>query len=176
MNSEMLETLLFDRAFGELTPEVAALLEDHVERTPDAARRAAEIHATMQLASASVTSPGSPSIRALDVDCLRAAETRMKWSTRRMQILPLAACLALGLGVGWLAHSFQPPAETPANHPAPALALATSQPAASPARFWSLARLEREQTAITPRGRSDRHPVDLNWKSAAKLPHLEEYP
>ena len=37
MNSETLERLLMDQRFGELTPDMSALLEDYLQAKPEAA-------------------------------------------------------------------------------------------------------------------------------------------
>jgi len=174
MNPEMLETLLLDRALGELTPEVAALLEAEIARTPGAARRAAEIDATLQLAGDAIAMPNLPPHRALDTAHLRAAESHARSSIRRMEILRLAACLTLGLGVGWMVRAPQSQTEIATSLPSPTLVPATAESAISPVRFWSLSRLTREQAAATPRARPRGSRLDLDWNSAAKLPRLEE--
>ncbi len=172
MKSEMLETLLLDRALGELSPEVAALLDAHLAQNPDAARRAAELAGTLQLARAATAAPVASAPHPLDVGRLRRAQRTQRSAARRVEIFRLAACLALGLGLGWLAHAPQPRLEIAAATPH----RATPLPAVSPAGFWSVARIVAEEQAR--RGTNDRNETRyaLRWESPTKQPRLEEKP
>ena len=79
MKTETLEMLLLDQAMGELRPEVAELLEAHLTRTPKAARQAAGLAATIQLArQATALTPEAPR-RPLAVARLRKVQTAMRW-------------------------------------------------------------------------------------------------
>jgi hypothetical protein len=132
MIPENLETLLLDRALGELPPAVRELLDDYLTRNPGAARQADTLAATLQLAHQAVAMPPETSPRPLEMDTFRRA--RQTWRRRGLtrEALRLAACAVLGLALGWYAHarrSTPPLAQTP--HPAlvvaPAQAFALEQ-------------------------------------------------
>lgn len=170
MTPEMLKPLLLDRALGELTPEVAALLDAHLARDPDAARQAAEYEATLRFARDAVAAPNTPPRRPLDLDLLRRAQRTQISRLRRIELLRLAACLAFGLAVGWLARTPAPP-PTLAVFPPPALITA---PAAHPASsFWSLSRLAAAQRTSLAIARRHEGRYDLNWTTLPKTPRLE---
>jgi len=169
MKTELLETLLLDRALGELSPEVSALLDAHLARDPAAARRATELTDTFQLARAASAAPPASPRRPLDVERLRRTQRAQRSATRRMEIFRLAACLALGLGLGWLARAPRPPAAIAAVPPP---AVSTNAP--PPARFWSLARLAAEQAAPTAAAGHRESRYELRWNSTAKMPRVEE--
>ena len=179
MKTELLESLLCDRALGELSPEVAALLDAYLGLDPDAARRAAELTDTLQLARAVMAAPAESPRRPLDIARLRHAERAQQPSTRRWQIFRLAACLALGLALGWLARTPQPRAKiarTPAAASSSTAQAPVAQPPAdSPARLWSLARLAAEHAAAAPASvpRHEKHPR-VSWPAAQKFPYTEE--
>ncbi len=141
MKPEMLDALLLDRALGELTPEVAALLDAHLTRDPTARQRATEFSASVMLARAAVATPREPP-RPLDVARLQRERRAVVSTMRAAQLLRLAACLALGLALGWLAH----PASKPAA-PLVASALPTVTRPSEPATdFWSIAHFAPEST------------------------------
>lgn len=145
MKPEMLDPLLLDRALGELSPEVAALLDEHLAQNPAAARRASEFSSSIPLARAAVaTPPATP--RPLDVARLQSASAA-RGNIRPMELLRLAACLALGLTLGWLARP-TPPA--PAPIAVAALTPVTARPTDPPTQFWSVARFAPE--ARRPQG------------------------
>ncbi|MBI4624122.1 MAG: hypothetical protein HY736_13015 [Verrucomicrobia bacterium] len=161
MKTEILETLLLDHALGALSPEVAALLEAHLAHDPAAARRAAELTETLRLARAAVAAPLEPPRKSLDVERLRQAQRHQRSSTRRTEILRLAACLLLGLGLGWLIR-ITPATEEHAARPiavAPLPAL-TPEP---PLHFWSIAR-------IAPGASEAENSRRLRWTSPAGVP------
>lgn len=144
MKPELLESLLLDRALGELSPAVAALLDAHLANDPAAARRAAEFDSTLQLARAAVAVPSEPPRRPLDLERLRHAQTATRSAVRRMEILRLAACLALGLAGGWLfraARTVQPSAPV-------AVAFAPARPSDPATHFWSISRFTPEAAKL----------------------------
>jgi anti-sigma factor RsiW len=174
MKPEILETLLLDRALGELSPEVAALLDAHLAQHPDAAHRAAEFAATLQLARAATAAPAGSPPRPLDLARLRQVQHAQQSASRRAEIFRLAACLALGLGLGWWVHVPQSNPDIAAALPSAPPAFASPRATNPPARFWSLARLAAEHGAKTASaGRREDH-FELHWNSAAKMPHVEE--
>jgi anti-sigma factor RsiW len=169
MKTETLDTLLLDRALGELTPEVAALLEDHLAQNPAAASRARELAATFQLARSAVALPHEAP-RPLDVERLRRAHQTERAGTRRREILRLAACLALGLTAGWLARTTPTKTEIAVS---PVVTTPTPREAATPsAHFWSRAHIAAQHNAAPPE-RSN-HREHLRWDAPLKMPRWEE--
>lgn len=181
MKSEELDCLLIDRAAGELAPEVAALLEEHLARDPIAAARAAELHATMQLARAavSVRVPGSlPPLRALAP--APAAVPRVgrafggEW-------LRLAAAIVVGLLAGTgVGLKLRAPERVPAQVAASAMAVAseaTHERAVPATRFWSASRRTAEllQPAARPAGGAAGLPAP-RWLPARAHSISEEKP
>lgn len=137
MKTEALETLLLDHALGALAPEVGALLEAHLAQDPVAARHAADFAETLRLARVAVSVPVAPPHRPLDTTRLRHAR-RQQWSAaRRTELLRLAACLLLGLGLGWFIRTglggvdFAPP---------PIVVVSVPPKPEPSVRFWSVAR------------------------------------
>jgi anti-sigma factor RsiW len=151
MNREHLDSLLVDRAFGELPPAVAALLEAHLALDPAAARRAAEFTATVNLATESVATPVAPPPPALDLGRLRRSRFTVLAALRRTELLAFAACLALGLGLGWFAR----PTPTPASPGMAALSSpvpSVTVPAEPRSTFWSVSRLTSSQRSTPANG------------------------
>ena len=146
MKPELLETLLLDRALGELAPEVAALLDAHLAQNPAAARHAAEFAATVEFARAVTAAPTEPPRRALDRDRLRRAQHAQISTARRTEMLRLAACLALGLGAGWFAR----PAPAPVAPPVTLLAITPPPPTDPATNFWSVARFAPATAKLRP--------------------------
>jgi anti-sigma factor RsiW len=159
MNPEYLESLVLDRTLGELSPAVAALLDEHLARNPDAARRATELQATVALARRAVVSPTQAPQQALDVERLRRALPPTAASpARRTELYRLAACLAVGLGLGW----FAPPAPGPLNVDStslPSREIAAAAPTEPRSTFWSVARLTASQRTGTPNGPATGFPL-----------------
>lgn len=178
MKPELLESLLLDRTLGELSPEVAALLNAHLAQNPAAARRATEFADTLSLARTITAAPIAAPRRPLDLARLREAHRAQHSVTRRFELLRLAACLALGLGLGWLAHTPPSRAELAVASPAatPGLSSPAPAPAAAPsARFWSVARLVAEERARSASAAGHDDPrYELHWNSPTKVPRLEE--
>lgn len=151
MNPELLDSLLVDRALGELPPAVAALLDAHLALDLAAARRAAEFTATVELATRAVAAPATPPPPALDVGRLRRSPLNVIAGLRRTELLAFAACLALGLGLGWFAR----PAPTPASPsmvalpPPPPTVTAPAEPRST---FWSVSHLTSSQRSTPANG------------------------
>lgn len=136
MKLELLEPLLHDRALGELSPAVAALLDAHLASDPVAARRAAELADTIRLARTTVATPLKAPRRPLDTALLMDHHPVSRATVRRTEVLALAACLTLGLGLGWWLRTARNPAPTPS--PVVVTRAALPQPAEPTTRFWSV--------------------------------------
>lgn len=138
MKPEHLDSLLADRALDELPPEVAALLEEHLSRDPDAARQAAGFDTTLRLAREAVAVPAERPA-ALNLPRLRRERPFTLFRLAPVEILRVAAGLAAGLALGWLLRP-QPvdvpiiASATPIIQPAPL------QAAAPTTNFWSVTR------------------------------------
>ena len=96
MNHEALENLLIDRALGQLSPEVGALLAEHLATTPDAARAAAELGEVVALATAAWH-------RAKPRLALPPRIVALPRWPRTRRALALAASFAVGAGIAFLA-------------------------------------------------------------------------
>ncbi|ACB74824.1 hypothetical protein [Opitutus terrae] len=156
MKPEWLEPLLLDRALGELSPDVAALLEEHLAHHPYAARRAAEFDETLVAARAITRLDAASSVPAPDSARWQQVAPAARATARRSQWLPLAACLALGAVGGWLAHPTPVPSTvTPA---ARVEATTSRSPAATSAGLWSRSRIVSEQTRDRPASHSRESP------------------
>lgn len=136
MNLELLEPLLRDRALGELSPAVAALLDAHLASDPVAARRAAELADTIGLARTAVATPLLAPQRSLEIARLQDHSPVSRATVRRTEVLALAACLTLGLGLGWWLRTARNPAPTPP--PLVVTRAVLPQPAEPTPRFWSV--------------------------------------
>jgi len=147
MTSEQLDALLLDRALGALAPEATALLELHLGQNPAAARRAAEFAETLQLARAAIVAP--PETPApLDLARLHREIRTGQGIARRWEFLRLAACLALGLALGWFARiSHQAPIPAPTLLAVAPLPPSPHDPAT---HFWSVARFAPEAAYLQP--------------------------
>lgn len=176
MKPEILETLLLDRALGELAPPVAALLDEHLARDPASARQAAVLTETLQLAHRAVAGSGRPEPRPLpDGRWLHRAAWQARWRRNLLGLAQLAACLVLGIVLGRALRPEAPvPAETrpPVVGPAP-VSLAV---AGSPTKFWSLASRAAEQRGASVRARGHDGGHALLWESPFKMPRVEGKP
>jgi anti-sigma factor RsiW len=174
MKTETLEALLLDHSLGELSPEVAELLETHLAHDPEAARQAAGLASTVERARQAMAvtqeAPHRP---------LAAVRLQQEWRAHRQwtfmwELARLAACVVLGLTLGWYGHTARK--ATVAATPAPTLVAAVELPSApeSANDFWSLANLEAAQRERQPvEGRTTSR-YRLHWDSPVKMPRVEE--
>jgi anti-sigma factor RsiW len=176
MKPETLETLLLDRTLGEFSPPVTALLDEHLARDPAAARQAAVLAETLQLAHRAVAGTGRSSPRPLpDGQWLHRAAWQARWRKNLLGLAQLAACLVLGIFLG---RAVRPEPAVPAE-PRPSVivpAPASLAAAGSQTKFWSLASRAAEQRggSVRSRGRDGGDP--LLWESPFKLPRGEGKP
>lgn len=95
MNTEILERLLVDRAFGQLSPDVAALLSDHLATHPDDEKLAGELAETVALAGAALKRPIVMAALATPVPALLRRQRAHNW-------LAMAASFAFGASAALL--------------------------------------------------------------------------
>ena len=155
MKPESLEGLLIDRALGELSPEVAELLNAYLSANPRAAKKATAWTETWRLARNAMAS---------DVDARRQPLPKLKphgrnswnWRVRRTELLRLAACLIIGVTAGWGLFAAQ-------VERVPESAVATQ-----PSEFWSVNRLKEVYSRPSARKhRPVRH--RLLWGSPLRI-------
>lgn len=155
MKPESLEGLLIDRALGELSPEVAELLNAYLSANPAAAEQAAAWTETWRSAVRAT---------AFDVDARLQPLPKHKsrgrnfwnWRVRRTELLRLAACLIIGVTAGWgLFAARVERAQAPAV-------------ATQPSRLWSVNRLKEVYSRPSARKhRAERH--RLLWGSPLRI-------
>ena len=164
MKPENLETLLLERALGQLAPEVADLLATHLASDPAAAQRAAAFAATVALARAAVAAPPA------DAAAWRRVRRAGRWRAARVEAMKLAAGVAVGFGLAlaWHVRGPAPAPERATNARAPAIE-AQSTPA-----FWSTARLVAGARPDTERGAEESNRYQPHWLSPVKRPHAED--
>lgn len=174
MNPETLESLLLDRALGELSPPVAILLEEHLARDPAAARRAAGLVKTLQLARHSLANSTPPLRARTDLNWFRRAAWQARWRSNLVGLAKLAACLVLGTILG---RALGPVSGTPdLSRPATIVAApAAAAASGSHPKFWSLARAGEQRGAIARAGLNNRG-TQLPWASPFKMPRVEDKP
>ena len=176
MKPETLETLLLDRVLGELSPPVAALLDEHLAREPAAARQAAVLAETLQLAHHAVAGSARPEPRSLpDGQWLHRAAWQARWRKNLLGLAQLAACLVLGIVLG---RATRPASPEPVQSPPAMMVRAPVSLAAtgSQTKFWSLASRAAEQRSASVRSRGRDGGDVLLWESPFKMPRGEGKP
>lgn len=175
MKTTTLDSLLLDRALGELSPEIGELLDAYLAQAPDDAARARRWSLTAQIArtAEAIDAPAKP------LPPWRAPHQRPRWMAPR-ELLRLAACLVLGGFAGWSLGVggawFVPGTRSMPSSPVANVAKATTSRdpgRRESAEFWSIAAFAR---GGAPEPAVDRASYRLQWDSPAKLPHLEEKP
>ena len=161
---------------GELSPEVAELLETHLSAHPDAARQAGELTAALEMARrATAVAPEVPR-RPLALERLRRTQVVGRRWAAGWAFARLAACVALGLALGWSGHALRQTPMTAVARPVPAgaaPAIAADVPRDA-GDFWSqasfMAALQERPTAESRSSSRYR----LRWESPVKVPSVEE--
>jgi anti-sigma factor RsiW len=174
MKTETLEALLLDHALGELSPEVAELLETHLTHNPEAARQADGLTSTVQLAQQAMAVKQEAPRRSLSVERLRQVQMTHRRRAFIWELARLAACVVFGLTLGWYGHIARK--ATAAATPIPPVVAAGGLPSVpeNAKDFWSLANLEaaqRERPSVEGRTNSR---YRLHWDSPVKMPRVEE--
>jgi hypothetical protein len=179
MKPETLESLLLDQVMGELRPEVVDLLGTHLMHNPEAARQAAGLAATVQLARQAVALTPEMLRRPLAVERLHKVQTATRRRSVGWELTRLAACGMLGLILGWQGHidrgrpadAMAPPGgslDLPAGVPGP------EQVPESRKEFWSLTNLEAAQRERQSGKSRPTSRYRLHWNSPIKMPQVEE--
>jgi hypothetical protein len=167
MNPEILERLLIDRASGELSPDVVALLAAYVSTDSESASQAAQINETLDLAKQALAlRPQSalPSARFACQSSIPLSGSCAHWWTSRWAY-GMAACFAGGLALGLLASRDTPrsPAEEfLSKNPVP------NKAAAVETTFWTPQRLYPRHPAAVTNNNSR-----LIWKSPVRKPEIQ---
>jgi hypothetical protein len=161
MNHEILERLLIDRALGQLTEDVEALLAEHLSSSSQAGKMAEDIEMTVSLAAKALP----PSRIAAPAQFPISNLLREEHFRRR---LALAASFILGAGVAFLGlkaatlrsdHAATPPAVAQSVNAVPA-----PQPSAEVEReaqflpFWSNRRAILLATAARRQPENQKNP------------------
>jgi anti-sigma factor RsiW len=92
MNPELLERLLIDRAFGQLSSDVVALLSEHISKNPEIAKLADELDEIITLAATATK-------RSMPRPTLPTPIRGLFWRERAGQMLRMAASFAAGAGI-----------------------------------------------------------------------------
>ncbi len=100
ISKEFLETLLIDRALGELSPEAGALIDAYLEKDPAAAEEARQISATLSLAKQALTPKSRVTLPPLRSPVVVSMPRTVAPPRRWMWPTALAATLALGFFIG----------------------------------------------------------------------------
>lgn len=174
MKTEILESLLLDHALGELSPEVAELLETHLAHDPEAARQAAGLASTVQQARKAMAITQEAPRRSLAVERLWQAQMTHRRSVFIWELARLAACVVLGLTLGWYGHTAR--IATVAATAVPPRVAAVGLPSAPEGAndFWSLANLEAAQRERQPVESRTTSRYRLQWDSPVRMPRVEE--
>ena len=170
MKPENLETLLLDRALGQLAPEVEDLLDAHVARDPAAARRAEALASTVSLARRAATRQAVPPPRAARGEDAQWRRVRrsLRWRAAGRDGLKLAAGLMLGLALMWFARM-------PSGRPVAAVTFASAPTRAvsegravvlSAPTFWSAARIAAEAQRSAASAEKNRYRSQVRWLAA----------
>ena len=160
MKPESLESLLIDRALGELPPEVKELLDAHLAANPGAARQAEAWARTWRVARRAAAPEGDARLHPRPPALPRRRGLR-NWKAHRAELLRLAACLAIGVATGW--GLFATPPASPGAPPE----------AGRPTTFWSTTNLMKEYGRPSePKVRPVRY--ELRWEPPIRVQRVEE--
>jgi hypothetical protein len=173
MKPENLEILLIDRALGELAPEVDELLGSYLARDPEAACQSGLLDATVRQARRAAVPPPARVLPTLDTGRLRPALRAQRRRERAGTWVRLAACVVLGLVLGWVGHG-ERGSTSVAGAPTPAVVPVREPPETSAGQFWSLARLEAGRERRQPAAADSGDRYRLRWESPVKMPSVED--
>jgi hypothetical protein len=171
MDPETLERLMLDDALGVLSEDVRALVMDRVAAS-GAAAQAGAYRRTVEAARAALGPRRREALPPLPTARLRREAARLRRRRFTGRVAALAACLVLGLGIGYLAFS-RAAATAPAAVPvrvAQGGALVPAVPAAGSAgagEFWSSRRLVERAVAA-----GSQEAVRVTWVSPVQNPRI----
>lgn len=176
MKPETIESLLIDRALNEVSPEVVELLDAYLAQNPSAAAGVAQIGDAIELARQAVAVPDKALQRGFAVEPAQRRSWLDWFQVPRIELVRLAACLALGLALGLAVPSvWRMPTTVYAPSPARYVVASarTERADDSTSQFWSLAALAAERQVRSEAGRATKHDR-LQWDSLFKMPRLEK--
>ena len=172
MKTGILEALLIDRVLGELAPDVIELLDVHLASDQTAAALAAELVETWHVAR--LIEAESEVVRHHQLPPF--TERPPGWLVRhRGELLRLAACVVLGVGMGWsftasqLGRQGMPPRSHGFLASHESVDVQSRDGASS---FWSLTRLAAQYRRPPERHHTERY--ELQWDSPLRIQYLED--
>lgn len=169
MDANVIERLLIDRSLGELSPDVEALLQAHLDSHPGDARLAKEIGDTIARAREALRGAGTEATIALPPAPFAGADfaegRRASWRAWARR-LSAAALIALAF---WLGGRGTPAVPQPGPNGEGNAFHEQRAPRAPASGFWSATRL-RESVA----GRRSAHPVRIKWPGPMTRPRIGE--
>lgn len=180
MKPETLTALSIDHALGAMPPDVAELFSSYLAHDPAAEATAAEWRETCRVARRATRAvPLNPANLPPPAFIRRPATPRTP--ALRAEIIRLAACLAVGLGLGWIARA--PRSDDVRSIQVASVAAPTASSVFTPAsssfppaaRFWSVARFATASSPLTPRRAMSSTP-SLPWTAPAPKPLSEAKP
>lgn len=174
MKTENLEALLIDRALVELPLATAELLDEYLSSNPAAAAKAQEFTGTLRLACEATRATRLREPRPFPKEAIARAQQVVRWRHRALQTMKFAACVALGLSLGWFGKpSREAGAPGAGALPNPQHRLTATEKKTEPAvGFWSLARFEAQRKAPSANNHLDRY--QLRLESSLNPQKLEE--
>jgi anti-sigma-K factor RskA len=167
MNRELLERLAIDHAVGAMPPDTEQLFSECLRTDPQAAELVRSLEQTLALARDVTKGKAPHSLPAFPQSDLERAEIWHRRARKMVGIGALAACLAIGLGLGRLSA---PTAAKPGALSPVVVLKAGQEPAraaGSEPGFWSVQRFRERSTPEVP-GRSR----PLIWHSPVAAPRL----
>jgi hypothetical protein len=170
---EALESLLVDRAANELSPEVEALLQAHLEQDPSAGQQARQLEETLELARQAVAVPRPKTLPEPKFAARRRFDFAFPDWKELLRPVPLTAGLSAGLMLGWWVTSVQwSPADTGAvahvaTRPGPSATASSAQDVSLSASQISRRLLERKESAAS------RNLYSVAWDSQERKPRIK---
>jgi hypothetical protein len=168
MDTATLERLMLDRALGVLPPDTIALLDGYMADHPAEAAKLAGLEQTTHLARQVLNGDPALSLPAFPRARLALAARQHRRLRIAWRISSLAACLVVGVGLGWLV--FRSP---PADLPSPVVTVVQNEPTVRTGEnleddFWSRRRLLERATGVKQPRPSPR----LIWESPLAVPKV----
>jgi hypothetical protein len=150
MKNDVLEMLLLDRAMGEMNDETRELLEAYLVLNPQASRLAAEMDATLVRTRQALKCPPER-VRPSSLHSMESVALKVRTRHRTALGLQLAACIAIGLALGFVLRRPSASPETRAVTISAPMEPAESAATEPGAGFWESARQASDKTSIPSR-------------------------